>query len=74
MTLTEWIDKRVAKFACTRHSLYQNMVDNLAKAGTPISLNTIANVDRGMKLNTYDKAKALSDLTGGAVSVAELCE
>jgi len=50
------------------------MVDNLAKAGTPISLNTIANVDRGMKLNTYDKAKALSDLTGGAVSVAELCE
>jgi len=74
VTLTEWIDKRIAKFACTRHVMHQNMCDQLAKAGTPISLNTIAAVDRGMKLSMYDKAKALSDLTGGAVSVAELCE
>jgi len=74
VTLTEWIDKRIAKFSCTRHVMHQNMCDQLAKAGTPISLNTIAAVDRGMKLSMYDKAKALSDLTGGAVSVAELCE
>jgi hypothetical protein len=73
MKLAEWIDGQVTKHG-SRHGVHCWMADRLAELGTPITRGTIYNVDRGMKLQHYDRAKALSDLTRGAVSVAELCE
>jgi transcriptional regulator with XRE-family HTH domain len=66
MKLNEWIDSRLKT---TRHAAYAELAE---KSG--ISVQTIANIDRGMRLNTYSRAKAISDATKGAVTVEELCE
>jgi hypothetical protein len=41
---------------------------------TGVGYNTLARLRRGETLRRYDVAKTLSDATGGAVSVADLCE
>jgi hypothetical protein len=69
MRLNEWIDERLAKTKTSRWDVCQELAE---KSG--VTAQTIANIDRGMRLNTYRRAKALSDATRGAVSVAELCE
>lgn len=70
MKLADWITLRVvATTGGTRSAVY---VELSKESG--VSTQTIANVDRGMRLKTYDRAKALSDATDGAVTVAELCE
>ena len=66
MTLTEWIDRQPE---LTRGEVY----DRLAKE-SGVSAQTVGNIDRGMRLNTYNRAKALSDATGGKVTIRELCE
>jgi len=66
MTLTEWIDRQPE---LTRGEVY----DRLAKE-SGVSAQTVGNIDRGMRLNTYNRAKALSDAIGGKVTIRELCE
>lgn len=39
-----------------------------------VSYLTIRNATQGMRIKLYDIALAISKATGGAVSVAELCE
>lgn len=68
MKLTEWIDARVTENQ-NRTLIYQWLAD-----ATGVSAQTISNVDRGMRLKTYARAKAISDATGGIVTVKELCE
>jgi hypothetical protein len=71
--LSEWIDKKVTD-KTTRTDVRQILSSRMASKGCYLSEHTIANVDRGMRLNRYDLAKALSDITDGEVTVAELCE
>ncbi len=85
MKLSEWIDKRVKGKACeVYHPVHHTRQCTgckprgeayayLAEA-TGISDETIANVDRGMRLKTYDRAKAIEAATKGLVTVQELCE
>ena len=39
-----------------------------------VSLLTLQNLERGSRLVNYTKAKAVSDATGGQVTIKELCE
>lgn len=43
-------------------------------ASSGVSEVTLRNVLRGMLISKYDVARRVSDATGGAVSVKELCE
>jgi hypothetical protein len=62
MRLSEWIHKhgRGAMAALSRDS--------------GLSYITVFRASRGRSIKTYATAKALSDATGGDVSVQELCE
>lgn len=73
MTLTEWIDQQLDEHG-SRKDFCRGLSEKLEAAGVPISWQTLTNIDRGMRLTSYARAKALSDLTGGDVTVAELCE
>lgn len=73
MTLTEWIDQHVEKHG-SRKAVCMDLAERLEQVGTPITWQTLTNIDRGMRIVGYTRAKALSDLTEGAVTVAELCE
>lgn len=71
MTLKEWIDSR----GVSRAQAYLELAEATCEPGRmPVSTHTIGAVDRGMKLRSYDRAKSLSEATGGAVSIKELCE
>lgn len=74
MKLKDWIDERIASQGGTRAEVYSTLRAQLSSQGTPISIQTLGNLDRGMKLASYTRAKALSDVTCGVVSIAELCE
>ena len=39
-----------------------------------VSLLTLQGVERGATMRRYDKAKAVSESTGGKVTVQDLCE
>lgn len=39
-----------------------------------VGYNTLARLVRGETLSNYTVAKKISDATGGAVSIAEICE
>jgi len=39
-----------------------------------VSLQTLKACARGMKLSRYEKAEGLSKATGGACTIAELCD
>lgn len=41
---------------------------------TDISYTTIAKARRGMSIQSYPIAKAISDWTGGVVTIKDLCE
>lgn len=44
------------------------------KGGEGVSSVTIENVSRGLKLKLFKKAKAISDITDGKVTIEEICE
>lgn len=67
MTLHEYVD--LCRDGGTRTLVYRA----LARA-SGVHWQTIKDVDRGMRLSNYDKAKALSNATGGKVSIKELCD
>lgn len=69
MKLSEWIDKRTAKSGGTRTAVREELA-----AASGVSVVTVNHVDNGMRLKNYEKAKALSDATKGAVTPEELCE
>lgn len=69
MTLTDWITACVDKSGMNRTTIRERLA-----SASGVSLVTIANVDNGMRLKNYDKAKALSDATKGSVTTEELCE
>lgn len=50
-----------------------DILKELAKA-SKVSLLTLQNAERGGKISTYMKAKAISEATGGQVTVKDLCE
>jgi hypothetical protein len=66
MKLKEWIDRQPGD---TRTEVYARLAEE-----SGVSLQTISSVDRGMLLKSYPRAKAISEATGGAVTVEELCE
>jgi DNA-binding transcriptional regulator YdaS (Cro superfamily) len=66
--LSEWIDKKVSATR-SRTSVRQELATI-----SGVSFVTVTHVDSGMRLKSYEKAKALSDATGGKVSTEELCE
>jgi hypothetical protein len=72
MKLGEWLDKFGPEKS--RWAVCKELSAYLETTGTPITAQTIANVARGYRLQSYDRAKALSDATKGEVTVAELCE
>ena len=39
-----------------------------------VAILTLQNVERGGKMQNYDKAKQVSEATGGKVSIKDLCE
>ena len=43
-------------------------------AESKVSMLTLRGLMRGQKLVRYDKAKAISEATGGKVTIEELCE
>jgi transcriptional regulator with XRE-family HTH domain len=69
MTLHEWIDRRVSALGVSRRAILEDLSD---LAG--VSVVTLSAVDRGARLGRYDKARALSEATGGKVTIKELCE
>jgi len=70
VTLKEWMNREVkARGYQSVNALVEQMAQD-----TGVSAYTIANASRGRKFGRYDKAKAVSDYTGGVVTLKELCE
>jgi predicted transcriptional regulator len=69
MTLHEWITERSEALGLSRRAI---MEDLSAMAG--VSVVTLSSVDRGARLTRYALARAVSEATGGQVSIQELCE
>lgn len=69
MRLTEWVKEETVRRAVTR----RKVLEDLALV-SQVSLQTLLGCDRGMRLGSYLKAKAVSEATAGKVSLAELCE
>lgn len=64
MTLAEWVSK---------HDDPAAEVARLT-AVSGLSAGTVRLAVRGVAVRTYSRAKALSEATGGAVSIESLCE
>lgn len=67
MKLRQWVTEQ--KGDRTR----RDVLIDLAKA-SQVSLMTLLAVDRGAVMSQYPKAKAVSEATGGDVTIKELCE
>ena len=67
MKLREWVTAN--KGDRTR----RECLADVAKAAN-VSLMTLLNVDRNAIMGQYSKAKAVSEATGGDVTIKELCE
>jgi hypothetical protein len=77
MKLGEWIAKWIADGnASGKKDACRKLADKIRTAGggSTVSTVTIENAAGGMRLSLYDKAKAISDATGGDVTITELCE
>lgn len=72
MKLALWIDKELAGKS-RKYNYKSEVIAELSKK-SGVSTVTIENASRGLLLTRYDKAKALSEATGGKVSVEDLCE
>ena len=69
MKLSEWVAKEVKKTGKNKTTILKE----LAKESN-VSLLTLQGAERGATMRMYDKAKSVSDATGGKVKVADLCE
>lgn len=69
MKLSDW----VAKEAKRQSEFKTNVLKRLAKQ-SGVSLLTLQIVERGGNMDSYGKAKQVSEATGGKVSVKDLCE
>jgi hypothetical protein len=74
MKFSEWIDKETVNRRMNRTQIIRELSEVLTAKGLHISIATLSTCDRGARIKSYWRAKALSDATGGAVSVPELCE
>lgn len=69
MKFTEWVAKKAKK----ENDFKTNILKALSqKCG--VSLLTLQNVERGGRMDSYAKAKQVSEATGGKVTVQELCD
>lgn len=76
MTLAKYIEvelKRRRK-ASENGSVHKTAILKELSEKCSVSLLTLQNVERGGKIRLYQKAKAISDATGGVVKVEDLCE
>lgn len=76
MKLGEWITGQIeAGCATGKKDAYRRLADTIrAKGGETVSALTIENTAGGKRLTRYEKAKAVSEATGGQVTIPELCE
>lgn len=70
MTLKDWMAREVAARGLSSTT---ELVEEMRRV-TGVSTVMIAGARLGRKFGRYSKAKAISDYTGGVVSVKELCE
>lgn len=69
MKLSEYVAAEVEKQSKNKTTILKELSKKCN-----VSLLTLQGAERGATMRMYDKAKAVSDATGGAVSVSELCE
>lgn len=69
MKFSEYVQEQVKKRKLTKTKILQGISE---KSG--VSLLTLHNVSKGGRMTIYDKAKSISEATGGKVTVQELCE
>lgn len=70
MNLHDWIDKQISEGkARTRHEAIEGL---RAKTGDLVSISLLSQIDRGMKLKTVDRAKAIEKATDGEILVGDL--
>jgi hypothetical protein len=69
MKLKDWIAQQAKQRQTSKAQVIREV-----SAKSWVTETTVANVSRGMRLALYAKAKAISDATGGEVTVEELCE
>lgn len=72
MTLHDWIDHQIT----TGKARNRGDAIELLRASLPmpISAATLAAVDRGAKIRSYERAKSILEATDGMVTIPELCE
>lgn len=69
MNLTIWVNKQAEKLGVYK----TNVLKDLAKK-SGVSFLTLQILERGGKMQNYDKAKAVSEATDGKVTIKDLCE
>ena len=67
MKFSDWVEKQRVGISRTK------FLRNLSKQ-SGVSLQTLQFVAKGGRLSLYAKAQAVAGVTGGEVSVTELCE
>lgn len=69
MKLSEYIHKEMKKKNINKTEVLKRLAEK-----SKVSKLTLHNVSKGGCMTMYDKAKAVSEATRGAVTVKELCE
>jgi hypothetical protein len=69
MKLRDWVTIMATRGNTSRRTV----LSHLARV-SGVSLMTLGNVDRNARLGNYRTAKAVSEATGGEVSVEDLCD
>ncbi len=70
MTFADWVAKELKKVPDLSKTRFLREFGKKVK----VSLVTLQVAERGGKIRRYDKAKAVSEGTGGKVSVYDLCD
>lgn len=76
MKLEQWITGQIeAGCATGKKAAYRALAEAIrSKGGETVSALTIENTAGGKRLTKYEKAKAISEVTDGQVTIKELCE
>lgn len=74
MKLATWIQREIDAGLATGKRNACVKLSEKTKKSSYVSALTIENVAGGLRLKRYDKAKSISEATGGDVTIAELCE
>lgn len=76
MKFGAWLAKQIAEGRWkNKRDACQALSEGIAASGNgKVSRVTIENAAMGQRLVKYEKAKALSDATCGAVTIQDLCE